>query len=878
MDLSPESLFETINAHSNVKAAQRELLQNAKPGVGEYLYNQIREVVGQSYEKALFLAKVGAALKSSSTEAAWGYRCQGVEQRLNGKWIASAKSFESGAALAPKDIAPDFLIPAIDSLARAGKKSQAVEMGSKAYKAALKSKLPNATCGRIANNTANAYAWYDDYDHSTPWYEKAVSHFEQANLDIELASALVGISTSTLGRCEPQKSIEYASKALHLFESHNAQSYSGTAKMNIASGERLLANNDLAIQALLEARDLFEPDEEEAFRVEHDLGLTYLSANLWVEAEASFKIALESRWAKQNLIHRAGCYQGLAESLIGQKQFALAAKAFNTALRLYKKYGDPVWYAECLCASKSHLNTLKPAEKRALKELAEELKKQSHQHTVLRILVLLAKHGDRKALSSASRIVKRVPFGNFQWQISALQANQEKGKRRQQLFDRALEQMWMERLKVKSQSALGAFLGDKYGVINQYIGELLNEDNQNSTEKALSIVRKMRSISLIDEILGTNSQISLEQRTQFENLRAIFHTQNEEGIERTSRRATLLSSQVRQLQKSWFEIAGNFRDRIIDNAEIGETNEAIFVDCDHSQYRVAGSKVLQLPGSKSELESKLRWLHFSLAEPGMNRNVEHSKIVEDILDLSKYIGFDPEFQVICPESVFWSVPWQAFSLDKTVALSLTPGNTAKAPNPKNIKNVVIWYHDAPDIPHVRQEVELIKAVYPEAMVCNTLAEARESLAGGNIDLLHVSCHALYRPSQPAFSAFELADGLLYAAEISRSSTKINCAILASCHAGSMSIAYRNEPDGLSRSILARGASRVIAGQWAIDDQASLIWSKTIYNVIKTATNLDECTNLARQTLAKELPHPYYWSSFATLCGYDLTKTKMDPGT
>lgn len=864
MDQSPEDVIKSVQKAKTVRKAKNIIQKVDHLSIGEALFDELRIQLAQNYEKSIFLAKAGTALCNSVHDAPWGYRCQGVLHRLNARWVAAANSFIRASQLAGPILSPDFVVGAIDSLARASRKEQAIRLGESAYAQATENNLSHATLGRLANNIGNALAWFDELAQAEHWYEKAVKHFRKSKSPVEEASALIGLSTTTLGRNFPSRTIELSQRAKTIFDAQCASTYSATALLNIASAERLLSNGDLAIQALLEARKILDPNEEEAFRVEHDLGMIYLSLNMFTEAEASFQTALKTPWSKSNLIFKAGCLQGLAESQLGLRQSHLASKSFERAIRTYKKHGDIVWIADCLRQSLAHLPNLTKKQIVSLQSSAADLRESKQTHHLLSTLILLAKHGDEGALKESKKLIKRYPYGQFKWQIIGIQATGAKGSTRRKLFDQAIELIWQERLKVKSQASLAAFLGDKLSLINTYLRELLESAN---TQKALEIIVQMRSIALIDEILGATKKLDPETQTQLEKLRLEFHSHSTIQPDGSTRRLNSNSKSLNQLQKSWFEITCSLRDRIINPNLATKPFQTIFIDCDSSFYSVNSSTVTKLPFTKTELENRLRWLHFSLAEPGMKSDADHRLIVEELAILKSCLGLNWLTRQVCPESVFWTIPWQAFDSEATIATTLIPSNNTNSEITSSLENFVVWYHAAPDIPHVLEEVEFIKSQFPNATICNTTDEVKRSLQRQSIDFLHIACHGIYRPNQPAFSAFELKDGPIYAADIARSPIKIQQAILASCHSGSMSIANRNEPDGLTRSVLARGAKTVIAGQWAIDDHASLIWSKSLYTELIKTKNLEAASNFARKSVAATMPHPYFWSSFATTYGY-----------
>jgi CHAT domain-containing protein len=184
---------------------------------------------------------------------------------------------------------------------------------------------------------------------------------------------------------------------------------------------------------------------------------------------------------------------------------------------------------------------------------------------------------------------------------------------------------------------------------------------------------------------------------------------------------------------------------------------------------------------------------------------------------------------------------------------------------KDVNRVVVWAHDAGDLPHVEAEVTAIRGFFPGAEVYRTRAEALKSLEQ-DIDLLHVATHASTRVENPLYSSIEMADGPLLGIEVARSGGSARWVTLSACDTGKVSLRLKTEPDGLVRAFLALGSDAVVASLWPFDDEGASRIMTTYYDAVAAGADLKSALTQAR-TLAREWrQHPYYWASLTLFGG------------
>jgi CHAT domain-containing protein len=129
------------------------------------------------------------------------------------------------------------------------------------------------------------------------------------------------------------------------------------------------------------------------------------------------------------------------------------------------------------------------------------------------------------------------------------------------------------------------------------------------------------------------------------------------------------------------------------------------------------------------------------------------------------------------------------------------------------------------------------------------------------DLLHLACHAHFRPDNPMFSALRLADGWLTAHDAY--DLQLNCSLvtLSACETGVNAVTPGDELLGLVRGFLAGGAHSLLVSLWPVDDATTVKFMHHFYAAWQAGAGLGAAHRTAQRALLADLPHPFYWSPF-----------------
>ena len=126
-------------------------------------------------------------------------------------------------------------------------------------------------------------------------------------------------------------------------------------------------------------------------------------------------------------------------------------------------------------------------------------------------------------------------------------------------------------------------------------------------------------------------------------------------------------------------------------------------------------------------------------------------------------------------------------------------------------------------------------------------------------IVHLACHAVFRPENPMFSRLRLADRWLTTSEIVQLDLSAALVTVSACESGRSDTSA--EPIGLGWAFLAAGAAGVVVSQWAVDDETARELMVRFYTEIEAGTAPSTALQRAQVHIAVDRPHPYFWAPF-----------------
>jgi len=231
--------------------------------------------------------------------------------------------------------------------------------------------------------------------------------------------------------------------------------------------------------------------------------------------------------------------------------------------------------------------------------------------------------------------------------------------------------------------------------------------------------------------------------------------------------------------------------------------------------------------------------------------------------------------LVVPHRHLFSVPFEALQgrgepLAQRHQLSFAPGigpgvDAVPGWRPRGEGALVVGVPDE-KAPAIATEIRQVADHWPTAEILlgeeATGARLRAHAAGKG--LIHLACHGSYSAGNPFFSALDLADRRVSAAELLELRIPGALVVLSACAAGQSSDTSA-EPAGLGWALLAAGAGAVIASLWSVEDEVAVELMTTLHRHLADGLTPAEALDLARDEVARRWPDPYHWASFRLLC-------------
>lgn len=862
MDLT--SLIERLVSSSDPKKDLAEV--GHVPGLSEVFFRAIYHAYGADPSRIESLGKIWKLIRDRGDDPSWAWRAGGVVERGRGRWRSSADAFMKAGQVARTPVHKySFSVGAIDSLARLGKLHEAEALADRLGKGLLRLGEPGLAA-RAWLNLGNALVYQDQSAKARASYKKALPLLEAPEFRIEYASALLGLSSVELFGGSPKKAIELAEAVGVLASEIEADFLVELSKLNLAIADVLLGRSESAYRKLTELRATTGASPVEQQRVSEYLGDASYRLNLWSEAIDCYESALASNGPLIPM-HRGHIHLGLGQALLALGKLGEAETEFIQALSIYRRLRNAPWSAAALLGRASILKEggNSRASDRILRR-ALELTNQSPYHRCEVLLALGARDG--KSLEQAQSLIRRHGYAGLAWRVHYERALKSETPLRhyRKMFDSILE----SRLLTTSTGSRMTFLRDKSHALRSYLGLLLESPTRSRTKEAYKVVEQSRAVTLLDEIASAGG-LAPEVQARLAQLRqSISESPNEPEIGGNRRLLYRNATAFRRVLTPSLPVVGLIR---ANSERPGGRGLAVVVDTLPATYFLTDVRVQRLSCDPTLMKKQLRWLAYELLAPMACPDAKPELAMRALAEVADRMGefWSNPSRVVCPDGHFWQLPWTALAMSRGIeseyAIAMHP-SFAEVETPSVCREtpVTVWLGKTDNLPFAHKELEGLRSLFRNVEVIDSLQEARSSLRG-EIQLLHVISHAVHRGQNPMFSSIEFADGPLFAMEIAGSQGDVGLAVLSACETGTMSVAIRDEPDGLARAFLACGAQSVIGSQWPLDDEAAAIQFIAFYAALLTGLSLSESLIRARCICRDAKPHPYYWGALALYAGY-----------
>ncbi len=189
-----------------------------------------------------------------------------------------------------------------------------------------------------------------------------------------------------------------------------------------------------------------------------------------------------------------------------------------------------------------------------------------------------------------------------------------------------------------------------------------------------------------------------------------------------------------------------------------------------------------------------------------------------------------------------------------------------------LQALVLGHSDGGRLPHTLSEINRVAASLPAHWQVQRLTEAEATLDAfrrvcGQTRLLHLATHAVYRPDNPLFSWFQLADGALTVTDlydIHLGSQPL--VVLSACETG-QGQARGGGLLGMGRGFLSAGAAALVVSLWHIEDQATAVFMGDFYQQLYHAQlPVSQALQAAQVKAIGQKQASAQWAGFVFIAG------------
>lgn len=863
-----EALVESLESLDSRRGSKLLRTAKGREGLSRAYLERLLQHFGTDHSAAARLGAHSKSLLRNADRKDLACRAVAISDLVNGRWRSSARFFQLAGELAEDPVDRlSFKVGALHALGKAGKIDDAVSVGREIMEG-LTALGQSSLAARAALNVGNVLLEVDRYAEAIDFLNQAIPVLDSGNHATESVSAHLALSTANLyggslsiAKSESEQVIK---KARKLKSPHLER----LASINLAHIALLRGKADEALDAFIRIQDELADVPAEQARCQEYLGDAYLRLNLWDEAIDAYRLALVNPAIGGRA--KANVELGIGQAYAGAGLEGPALEAFRRAYRIYRRIGNEAWASAAL-SSEAALTDSKSISRRAIRVARES---GSPYHLAVALLI----SGDSGERQEAREIIRRYGFGSLEWRAYYLEARSSTGIERLRAYRRMFQAIESGRAAVRSTTSRTNYLRDKTEALREYLGELLQKPTRARIDEAVRVVVQSRSVALLDEVLGSSSlQVREQDQERLRALRDELRTLTDtEPVAGTQRRLVGKVEDLASIQRRWHEASRVLFEERIPQAASARPDTAVFIQANERTYAVIGSHSIPIDVSPSGVEEAIKWLYFDLSEPLVDQAATPDRAVKALRQIGEQIlgpllPYLSEVEGLSADGCLWQVPWDAclmaMDIDKDLEVRLHPGFRGEEPRRRDDSaRVALWVSTPPDLPYADSEARAFLALYPQAQRFDTAESVRRECRGG-YDLIHVIGHARQRNANPMFSYFAFPDEPLYATEVARLPLTTDLAVLSACETGALSLSTRDEPDGLARAFLARGAGSVVASAWPFDDEAANRFSCDIYRHIRNGYSVRCAVKRGRMNLRSWNAHPYFWGCPVVYGGY-----------
>lgn len=192
-------------------------------------------------------------------------------------------------------------------------------------------------------------------------------------------------------------------------------------------------------------------------------------------------------------------------------------------------------------------------------------------------------------------------------------------------------------------------------------------------------------------------------------------------------------------------------------------------------------------------------------------------------------------------------------------------------------DLVLGYNPGEQLPFVETEALAVARKLGAPVYNGDQARMDQISKAGYYRVLHLAVHGQFRPDNPDFSALQLADGALTAADVTGMQFKASLVALSACETGVSRVGNGDELTGLITAFLMAGSTTVLASLWRVDDEATADLMARFYDELLDGRGKAAALRNAQVAMIGKQLHPLYWAAFAIIGDGGPIPSQIDEG-
>ncbi len=225
--------------------------------------------------------------------------------------------------------------------------------------------------------------------------------------------------------------------------------------------------------------------------------------------------------------------------------------------------------------------------------------------------------------------------------------------------------------------------------------------------------------------------------------------------------------------------------------------------------------------------------------------------------------------IVVPHGILHGLPFAALddgrgALIDRHAIGLAP-NAASLTHgaPPRRDGTVLVLGDTRRLAHAQAEIDAASAAWPGAIVLDADQVDGDSLErqASRVSLMHLACHASFRPDNPRFAWLQIGNSRVLACDIERWRMPAATVVLSGCETAVSDPDAGDEALGLVRAFQLAGAARVVGSLWPVDDGATA-WLMSVFHAgLAAGRGAAAALNAAQREVRASHDDPYGWAGF-----------------